>query len=447
MKHLFIAIVLFINCGACYAAPDISLVNTTGTTIHIEGTGFGTNTSVGTSELQFLSDNIENGTDGAVFSAVGWGVDTDHETSTQAVPRYSSVRAHSGNKSIVLDYLKNSDGEINRYRGNFYYNHVTGINRIYISFWVRAERIDPDGTGQWKIWRIINSTSFIDAGLDFMQNCFHPNLADGSRAASLHTEPQQSSWDCNGCINEPSTPAIFLSADEVPGPSAVHDRWVRMEYWIDVGTLDNYDGTFVYKFHDIDNPSGAIIKDVPKLTFNGNLNILKTGDAEIWYAVIFGGAAVDGLDVLTYWDDVFIQVGSWARVEIGNASTWSACTHREVIKPTAWSDTSIAAIADDSVFSHDDNLYLFVVDNDGAVSNGYPISLSEGGTPIGGNSQLSNIGTGASHVVFRGYAYDLDKDGYPDSLMFGNYGGNYFIMEDKDSYNVSIAGRVYEIPK
>jgi len=69
------------------------------------------------------------------------------------------------------------------------------------------------------------------------------------------------------------------------------------------------------------------------------------------------------------------------------------------------------------------------------------------GSIIGGNSQLTNIGTGASHVVFRGFTFDIDHDGYPDSIMFGSFNSNYFITEDSNSYNILIYGQLFEIPK
>lgn len=350
--------------------------------ISVHGTGFGQNIAVGTVNLQYLGDNIEGGANGNVFTKTGWGVYQTVESNTEAVPRYSKDIAHSGSQSIKLDYLHSEDLTINRYKGHFFYDHGSMINKVYLSFWVRAQRMQTEGstaTGQWKIWRMKENTSFTDGSIDFIQNSFHPNLAGGNRIAALYTVRYQSAWDCNGCQNQPSTAAVYLSGDEVPGPNAIMYRWVRMEYWIDVGTLDNYDGTFVYKLHDPDNPNGPVIKDIPKLTFENNLNILKTGTNEDWKALLFGGAAVDGLDLLTYWDDVFVQIGSWARVEIGDAPTWSACTHREVQVPTAWSDTNITFNFQQGSFSPGDQVYVFVVDDKGVASAGKgPITV--GGT-------------------------------------------------------------------
>ena len=385
MRKCLLVILFLFWASTCWATPSI----TSGTTSSITGTGFGTNTSVGTSKLQYNGSNIESGTDGGVFTMTGWGVYSTTESDENAVPRYSSTKAHSGSQSIKIDYTH--DDSLNRYKGNFYYDYGSGISRVYVSFWVICDR--AGSTGQWKIWRIKNDTSFTDGSLDFIQNCFANNT---SRIASLFTTQGNDDWDCNGCAYD--SHEQYLSADEVPGPTAVMNRWVRMEYWIDVGTRDNYDGTFFYKFHDPDN-STPVIKDIPKLSFDGNLMILKTGTTSDWQALLFGGAAVDGLDLLVYFDDVFIQIGSWARVEIGDASTWANCTHREVQLPTSWSDTSISFTLQQGSFSSGQTVYLFVVDDDGNASSGYAITLPGGS--IGGSSQLKNIGSGASQIKFK----------------------------------------------
>jgi len=376
VKNVVVGFFGLMVMGAPLYADPVVTQDPTGTFDHggsvsLQGTGFGLNSAVGTVNLQYIGDNIEAGVNGAVFNATNWGVYQTVESKTEAVPRYSQTQAHSGNQSVVLDYTK--EGELNRYKGHFYHDHGSMINRLYLTFWVWAE-----GTGvspnQWKIWRIKNDTNFTDSSLDFIQNCW----PSGMRIAQLHTVMIDSFWDCNGCEYEKK--AHYLGSEEIPGPGAITQRWVRMEYWIDVGTIDTHDGTFFYKLHDPNHPTTPTIKDIPKLSFDENLMILKTeGGALAWKALLFGGAAVDGMDVLTYWDDIFIQVGSWARIEIGDAPTWSACTHREIQMPTSWNDNSITFNFKQGSFLPGDHVYVFVVDENGMASAGKgPITV--GGT-------------------------------------------------------------------
>jgi len=95
------------------------------------------------------------------------------------------------------------------------------------------------------------------------------------------------------------------------------------------------------------------------------------------------------------YDDIFIDY-TQARVEIGNASTWNACTHKEIQIPQTWNSNgqSIAATINRGSFGATDSVWVYVVDSTGAVnSTGYPITFGSGGggdtTPPSSPSGLS----------------------------------------------------------
>jgi len=73
-------------------------------------------------------------------------------------------------------------------------------------------------------------------------------------------------------------------------------------------------------------------------------------------------------------DDIYMD-NSWARIEIGDNENYNNCTHREIQIPSAWSDNSIIIAVNQGSFSEQDTIYLFVVDEAGDVSEGYPISF------------------------------------------------------------------------
>jgi len=84
-----------------------------------------------------------------------------------------------------------------------------------------------------------------------------------------------------------------------------------------------------------------------------------------------------------YIDDVYISNGSQARVEIGEASTYSMCKHLEIQPVSAWNSSSITAKVNKGSFGASSTAYLFVIDSDGNASSGYPIQFgsSVGTTP------------------------------------------------------------------
>lgn len=75
------------------------------------------------------------------------------------------------------------------------------------------------------------------------------------------------------------------------------------------------------------------------------------------------------------YDDIYLDF-TQARVELGNAPTWSGCTHREVQVPLEWSDSRIAVAVNRGSFSEGSQAYLYVVDSQGNVnSSGYPVTI------------------------------------------------------------------------
>jgi hypothetical protein len=80
-----------------------------------------------------------------------------------------------------------------------------------------------------------------------------------------------------------------------------------------------------------------------------------------------------------WFDDLYIAT-TRARVEIGNASTFSACTHREIQIPTSWSDGTISVTVNQGGFAANSSAYLFVVDSSGNISNGKQITFGSGDT-------------------------------------------------------------------
>ncbi len=85
-----------------------------------------------------------------------------------------------------------------------------------------------------------------------------------------------------------------------------------------------------------------------------------------------------------YIDDCYID-NTWARVELGDASTLAACTHREIQPTTAWSASQVNVTLNGGSFVPGNQAYLFVVTDAGAVSPGYPITI--GGTLVSAPGQ------------------------------------------------------------
>ncbi len=85
-------------------------------------------------------------------------------------------------------------------------------------------------------------------------------------------------------------------------------------------------------------------------------------------------------NMYAYYTDIYVDNG-WARVELGNAATYSACTHREMLVPSAWSAGSIAARVTQGTFTAGQAAYVYVVDASGRVNaNGFRVTVGGGST-------------------------------------------------------------------
>ena len=75
------------------------------------------------------------------------------------------------------------------------------------------------------------------------------------------------------------------------------------------------------------------------------------------------------------YDDIYIATGvnARARIEIGNKPLYSDCNILAITTPTSWQDNTITTTIRQGVFKDGETTYLFVIDTNGNVSDGYPL--------------------------------------------------------------------------
>jgi hypothetical protein len=96
----------------------------------------------------------------------------------------------------------------------------------------------------------------------------------------------------------------------------------------------------------------------------------------------WGPSDANVANMYAYYGDIYVD-SSWSRVELGNAPTYNACTHREMMVPTAWGAGAISARVQQGSFTNGQAAYIYVVDATGKVNaNGYRVTIGgTGGTP------------------------------------------------------------------
>lgn len=350
-KVFFLTLLLIFSSGV--AAQSISGVSGTlahGQNVTVSGSAFGSRPTA----APLRSDDFEAGTVGE--NITGWDITS---TIPSMRPKYAAVARTGtpGSKSALQAF------------GNGNYNSGIGVSghttkKWYVSGWVK-------GSTSGSPSRNVKLVSFRGANLSDPEGRLdqYPNTNSGH----IYTA------DCNGTKTQDSW--------AIAGTLIINDgNWHRFEAWIDLGTPNGGNGLY------------QVWKDT--VTWGGVLSgTMITSDCSFAEAHVQHYYATDTgtqPEANYWWDELYIDT-SRARVEIGDASTWAASTHRELQTTSAWSSTSVTFKLNRGSFPPGASVYLFVVDDSGVASAGYPITLDSGDstttytiTPIAGaNGSIS----------------------------------------------------------
>lgn len=339
-----------------WAVPSITNVAgkvSHGSSITISGSGFGTKSPA----APILWDTFDDGSNGAKISTRGrW-------TNYNSGATYSNTRPYSGTLS-AYSYVEYGD----RYPAGFNTNNYflpTPTDQIYITFMFRHDGTAYT-TGVDKNWRINTGN-----------NQYHGDgtvaLSDGYvyyTSGSNYVYPS----DDNGTGRKFSIPEYGSSTwtrhqgyIRYSNPSGNSNGYI----WVAVG---NQQKTFA----NINNrPSGYNYKATNVLLgLMHDCGSLNPGEYHHMYI-----------------DDVYID-NTLSRVEIGNASTWAACTLKVIQIPTAWADNTVLVKVNHGSFTEMSNVWLYVIDSNGnANANGFPIKFENA---YGGDTTPPNSPVGIS---------------------------------------------------
>jgi len=133
------------------------------------------------------------------------------------------------------------------------------------------------------------------------------------------------------------------------GAVALANQWTFFEAWFDAQA-----GRWTLRTNGV-----PVTNNVPYSNISFNM---------LWKIGWDGGG--ESPPAITFWmDDIYVD-SSFARVMLGNAPTYAASTRFEMQIPTSWADGSISLRANQGAIASGTDVYLYVIDSGGAVSNG-----------------------------------------------------------------------------
>ncbi len=401
----YVVIVTLLACSVANAMPTISSVEgivTYGENLTIRGNGFG-NHNLETAFSGYKIEALPNGNVG------DWGNWRFTQTGSDPNPQIVSDIYHSGSKSIYVN-IPGMHGSIFSYE----YPGTIGYDQdLFVSWWVRRHRTGS-GKYQWKLFRVGYSPNSL---YDDYTPQFKWFEHDG-QYNEFFIDPGPGTSCSNG---GPPYPEDYL---QTSFPSK-DDRWYRIDIYMHTSSGEGIaDGRYIHRVYD---PAAKVIKERSSngwVTFN-------TGDHD-FYKYFFWQNWMETSSITheLWFDDFYIQVGTRARVELCDSQDWNNRTTCDIQVPDSWSDSEITIKSNPGGFPEGSTAYLFVVDKDGNVSNGYPVTIGGGGTPADNPPSVSITGptggdtysTSEGTVAISGNA--SDDNGISSISWSNNRGGS-----------------------
>ena len=351
-RTVLVLVLGLLTPGQSLAIPIISSTSGSlshGSSVTIAGSGFGSKSQASPE----LWDNFEGGTNNqnivgnAPIVGPAW---LDNSVKAEGRPRYSNVSPrHSLSRlSAHHDFMVPSN-----YNSSLEY--IGSHSTVYFTFWWRYDRMGNPYSRNVKPWIEYGSAGTFPMAYTGMGN---PDNSDGGIRNSVQDNPMPSAQTIWGGTNIAS----------------IEGEWVRFEVYLKQSSPGQSDGTFAYWTH---RPYAAN----PSIRREGQDTTYMTRTAgNVWRKWHFGSYYSSAL-ANVYTDEIYFDV-TRARVEIGNAPTWAATTHREIQIPTTWTDTSLTVTLNQGSLNNFDNAYLYVVDATGNVNtNGFPLLFAGNSSP------------------------------------------------------------------
>lgn len=355
-----------IFASAAQAAPSVSGVTgtpATGQSIRITGGGFG----VKSPAAPHLWADFESG-----INPSGLGQKSSWDTVGSM-----TWAAGEGYKGTGAAKASNSSG--NWTLGTTYDAWSREGQRSYIYKRTRHNFLVTDTSQNWKNWR-----AWAESG--------KPNIyfaSNNGRAYVEYIGQESGFW---GDFNPNST------------------NWVSEEILLQASSSINVkDGRLTYRVDGVNKANGSVMTRssvAPDyITQNYALHSV-LANSSLWSPSWSSNNRV-------WADNIYVDT-TWARVMIGDASTFTSSRNLDIQIPTAWADGSITVVANTPSFSSGSRAYLYVFDAAGNVNaNGYAITIGQGGTV---SNQAPSVSAGANQEATIGSAFQVTGTASDDGL-------------------------------
>ncbi|MHB8078495.1 MAG: hypothetical protein ACYDIE_04495 [Candidatus Krumholzibacteriia bacterium] len=344
LPALLVVVLTGLTAAGAWAAPGVASVSGTiqeAGTLTILGSNFGTKAKA----APYRWDNFDRGVPGTTLTDEANGGWYTMSTQVGKAPTYSTARIRRpGSQSAYQDFTG----------GN--YNSTIGLTAL------------PDSPLYLSGWFYLTTSGAASRNAKLLQ--MRPEDLDVlSWECRVDQYPSTNSGhqyvsDCDG-----GQLAVPINNWSTVGGDLHTGAWHRLESWLDQGTTNGNNGVWtVWLDGQFYTQVTGTFMDSSDCPFH-----------RLWLAHYYAtDVGTPTPSAQRYWDELYVDF-TRSRVEIGNASTWSASTHREIQVPSAWNSTGIICTVNQGTFTAGQQAWVYVVDATGvANAQGYPITF--GGT-------------------------------------------------------------------
>lgn len=326
-----------------FAAPNIT--STSGTlannqSITISGSQFGTKSPA----APLIWDSFENGTVGNAIQNTSATVGTWGTGSGSTNVFYTNTLGYGGS------------GKSARHPFTSSYNSSLSKNTTFSTIYMDFKRYYPSANGlpsNYKPYRFYGDSDTME---------LYPGNGCG--------------YAVNSMIHTGTTSSTDWS---VAGLSGKMDGWQHYQLIFKESSANTANGTIISLLNGTRDGYNLSGNAITRNNSTGHLDQARIGH-------YFDTGARDGCDPSNnseiYTDNVYLDT-TWARVELGNESTYATSKHREIQIPSAWSSSgnSITVSVNTGTFQPGQTAYLYVFDSTGNVNTpGFPVTIGTSGS-------------------------------------------------------------------
>jgi len=303
-----------------------------GETVQISGSAFGATGR----ELPILFDDFESGQLGENLNTGKWQTDSGNGSED---PVFDDSYAYGGSQSGHGDMHDGGDSAA----------FIRGVNshQVYVSLMFRYQvtRGEPVTSKGVRVHADDGPNVYTSYPGMFVQDYYSRNrntiaYKDGSGTVS----------------------------DYSPG-DLEQNQWMRKEYYLQMSYPAGSSNGVVKSWIDteLDSNWGGVSREA--------------GVSDVYQLVMMPFYFGNGGGGRVWYDDVYISK-SQARVELCNSASWSNCSGRSIQVPTSWGNSVIEATLNLSGISLSGDLYLYVIDDEGVVSDAHLVGSNTEAAPV-----------------------------------------------------------------